>query len=174
MGAALIVAPNLPGLPMLEKPTARVGARAVILHQGKVLLLRAEEPGRTYYFLPGGHVKHGERAQEAAVREVREETGLEVAVERALGVREFIAARHARRPRNMPAGHHVLAVIFLCKLTGDAQGRFQGDAGATSVSGMEWIDLAGIGGLELHPPHVKTLLQSGLDDPGFKFWPEEN
>ncbi len=159
---------------MSEKPIPRVGARAVIIHEGRVLLLRAQEPGRTYYFLPGGHVQHGERAQEAAVREVKEETGLEVAVERALGVREFIAARHTKRPKNMPAGHHALAVIFLCRLLGSEVGRFQCDTGAGGVSGMEWIDLAKVAGVELHPPHLKTLLLSGLDSAQVNFWPEES
>jgi ADP-ribose pyrophosphatase YjhB (NUDIX family) len=158
---------------MPEKPIPRLGARAVILHEGRVLLLRAVEPGRTYYFLPGGHVKHGERAQEAAVREVLEETGLSVSIERALGVREFIAARHAKRPANMPAGHHVLAIIFLCKLEGSPEGRFQRDAGAGGVSGMEWIEVAKVAQLELHPPHLKTLLLSGLQDKSLHFWPEE-
>jgi ADP-ribose pyrophosphatase YjhB (NUDIX family) len=159
---------------MAEKSIPRVGARAVIVHNGAVLLLRAEEPGRTYYFLPGGHVQHGERLAEAAVREVREETGLEVAVERALGVREFIASLHAKRARNVPASHHVLAVIFLCRLTNGAKGRFQGDSGAAGVTGMEWISLEKVTELELHPPQLKTLLLHGLQDKNVQFWPEES
>lgn len=61
-----------------------VAARGIVYHEGRVLLLRAQEPGRTYYFLPGGHVAHGERLADAVVREVREETGLRVTVERPL------------------------------------------------------------------------------------------
>lgn len=158
---------------MAEKQQPRVGARAVIVHEGKVLLLRAEEPGRVYYFLPGGHVQHGERMQEAALREVREETGLEAEVIRALGVREFIAARHARRARNVPASHHVVAVIFLCRLKGAPGGQFACDSGAQGVTGMEWIDLSQIAALELHPPQLKELLTSGLARQDFQFWPEE-
>lgn len=48
---------------------------------GRVLVVRrANEPGRGLWSLPGGRLEPGESAAAAAEREVREETGLEVAV----------------------------------------------------------------------------------------------
>lgn len=45
--------------------------------QGKLLLLESHKwPGK--YVVPGGHVELGERLEEAAIREAKEETGLEV------------------------------------------------------------------------------------------------
>ncbi len=45
--------------------------------QGKLLLLRSHKwPG--VYVVPGGHVELGERLEEAAIREAKEETGLDV------------------------------------------------------------------------------------------------
>ena len=158
---------------MVDKPQPKVGARAVIVDAGRVLLIRAEEPGRVYYFLPGGHVQHGERLQEAVLREVKEETGLDVEIDRALGVREFIAARHARLARNVPRSHHVVAVIFLCRVKGSTEGKFTVDSGAGGVTGMEWIELDQLKGLELYPPHLKDLLVLGLARQDFRFWPEE-
>ena len=48
---------------------------------GRVLLvLRANEPSRGMWSIPGGRIEPGESARAAAVREVREETGLDVEV----------------------------------------------------------------------------------------------
>ena len=47
--------------------------------QGRLLLIqRANEPGKGLWSLPGGRVEPGETDFEAAVRELREETGLDV------------------------------------------------------------------------------------------------
>jgi 8-oxo-dGTP pyrophosphatase MutT (NUDIX family) len=55
------------------RPTARL---LVVDPNERVLLFSAaEEDGKTYWFTPGGGVKHGETVREAAVRELAEETG---------------------------------------------------------------------------------------------------
>jgi len=68
-----------------KSPITRRGAMAVVLSgdQQRVLLHRRE-----VYFLwdlPGGGVEEGESGEEAAVRETREEMGLQIAVERFVG-----------------------------------------------------------------------------------------
>ena len=56
-----------------------VGVGAVIVHQDRVLLIqRGTEPARGVWSIPGGLIEVGEMLHEAVVREVREETGLEV------------------------------------------------------------------------------------------------
>ena len=60
------------------------GVCVVILQDQRVLLtLRQDFP---VWCLPGGGIEPGETAAEAAVREVREETGLEVRLTRMIGV----------------------------------------------------------------------------------------
>ncbi|MEX1364840.1 MAG: NUDIX hydrolase [Nannocystaceae bacterium] len=55
----------------------RVGAVAVVLHQGSFLLVeRGKDPGRGRWGFPGGHIEPGETAMAAALRELREETGV--------------------------------------------------------------------------------------------------
>lgn len=55
----------------------RLGAIAVLIRGGKVLLARrGNAPGRGLWGFPGGHVEAGETALAAAVRELREETGI--------------------------------------------------------------------------------------------------
>lgn len=61
-------------------------AQVVLLRDHEILMVRLERPGRSFWVLPGGAVEDGESPEDAAVREVREETGLEVSLERLLFV----------------------------------------------------------------------------------------
>ena len=64
---------------------------AAIVRDGKVLLVRrARNPAINLYTLPGGAVETGETLAEAAAREVREETALEIDVIGLAGHREVI------------------------------------------------------------------------------------
>jgi 8-oxo-dGTP diphosphatase len=63
-------------------------ASAIITHDSKVLLVRRRvKEGSLSWQFPGGQIEEGESAGEAAVREVREETGLSVAESKVLGER---------------------------------------------------------------------------------------
>jgi 8-oxo-dGTP diphosphatase len=53
-------------------------ATAIIIRNGKLLLIHRQKPGRDYYVLPGGGVDLEESFEETCIREVREETGLDV------------------------------------------------------------------------------------------------
>ena len=62
----------------------RIGVNALIFDDGRVLL--AHRRDIDWWNLPGGGMEIGETVEEATCREVREETGLEVQVERLVGV----------------------------------------------------------------------------------------
>ncbi len=55
---------------------------AVILHGGKILAMHDERS--PYFYLPGGRVKLGETAEDAVIREVREELGITAKIDRPL------------------------------------------------------------------------------------------
>lgn len=63
----------------LRQPNTH-GALVAIWHEGRILLVRNSYV--PYYSLPGGYVRRGETAREAAVRELAEEVGIDVAPDR--------------------------------------------------------------------------------------------
>jgi len=64
---------------------------AAIFRDGRVLIVRrGRPPAHGLYTLPGGGVECGETLEEAVIREVREETGLEIVPLALIGFREAI------------------------------------------------------------------------------------
>ncbi len=78
------------GLPTYQDPKVAV-AVAVRDRDGQVLLMRRAQRDQAHglWILPGGHVDRGEELTSAALREVREETGLRVDLGRLLGVYSY-------------------------------------------------------------------------------------
>jgi 8-oxo-dGTP diphosphatase len=82
----------------------------VILYRGKLVLIKRKNPPYQGLFaLPGGFVDIGETVEEAAVREAREETGLEVNLIKLLGVYS--------EPSRDPRGHTV-SICYLAEGSG--------------------------------------------------------
>lgn len=64
-----------------------VGAGALIHRGNRVLLVkRRRPPNRGAWVFPGGLVELGESVEDAVIREVKEETGITIRLERLLGV----------------------------------------------------------------------------------------
>jgi NAD+ diphosphatase len=78
---------------------------------GRLLLLRrADEPQRGWWDTVGGFVAAGESAEQAMLREAREEIGVDVRIERLLGTYSSVYG---------DTGLQTLGVAFLCRLAGD-------------------------------------------------------
>jgi 8-oxo-dGTP diphosphatase len=93
------------------KPRIVLGAGALIHRDGKLLLVRrAEEPDLGFWSFPGGMVEVGETTEQAAVREVKEEVGLDIAIERLFGVVTYLPSKGSWR-RNL----QVVVVDYLAK-----------------------------------------------------------
>src|SRR5580658_11117446 len=90
------------------------GVGALIIDNNRILLIeRGKEPLKGYWSLPGGALETGETLEEGVMREVREETGLEV---QPLGVLE-IFERIMRDSQGAPEYHYVL-IDYICRVTG--------------------------------------------------------
>ncbi len=99
---------------------------AVIVRDGRIVLIRRnKEPFKGKWALPGGFVEAGETAEEACAREAFEETGLQVRVEKLIGV----FSGPERDPRGTIAG------AYLCRVVG---GELRG---GTDASEAKWFGL---------------------------------
>jgi 8-oxo-dGTP diphosphatase len=132
---------------------ANVGPRipcvGAIVHDsaGRILLvLRATEPGRGQWSIPGGRLEPGETDAAAVVREVREETGLQVTVGRLAGVVE----------RAAPGGGTYVIRDYLCTVTA---GLPQPGDDASEVA---WVDTYALTDLDLVPGLVDALTGWGV------------
>ncbi len=82
----------------------------IIEYNGGILLIKRKNPPKGWA-LPGGFVDYGESLEAAAVREAKEETGLDVEL-----VRQFhVYSQPGRDPR-----HHTITMVFLAKAKGKA------------------------------------------------------
>jgi 8-oxo-dGTP diphosphatase len=69
----------------------------VCLRDGEVLLIRrGREPRLGEWSLPGGRIEPGERAMDAALRELREETGVEAEILGLVDVVDGLFPEHGR------------------------------------------------------------------------------
>jgi ADP-ribose pyrophosphatase YjhB (NUDIX family) len=70
----------------------KLKVRAVIWQDGKIAIVRERRVRKMRLTLPGGRVKESETVEDALVRELQEEVGVEVAIERLLYIAEVFAA----------------------------------------------------------------------------------
>ena len=94
-----------------------VGVGGVLVHEGRVLLIRrGKEPLYGRWVVPGGTVELGEPLDEALVRELREETGLEVEPLELITVFDRIERDGGR------VLYHYVIVDYLCRwISGEAR-----------------------------------------------------
>lgn len=87
----------------------RAAASAVILRGDDVLLVRrGNPPRRGAWSLPGGKIEPGERARDAALREVAEETGVTAVIDGLVDVHDVIV----RSDGGALEAHYVISVFF--------------------------------------------------------------
>jgi ADP-ribose pyrophosphatase YjhB (NUDIX family) len=120
----------------------------VVLKDDKeILLVRHRKGSRQYWVLPGGRLEYGETFHECAVRELREETGLDVEVERFLFISEAIAPDRSR---------HIVNIYVKARVIGGTM-----RVGNEPVlAGVDFIALSELDRLTLFPPVGQIILDS--------------
>ena len=138
--------------PAAPVPTTRIpGASAVVRDgAGRVLLIRRVDNG--LWALPGGIIELDETAADAAVRETREETGVEVRVVGLVGV--YTDPGHV----SVLDSGTVIAEFALCFHASYVAGEARSDGIETSA--VAWVDPAGLEHLDLMPTQRARLIDA--------------
>ncbi len=109
------------------EPRPVPGVGVVVVEEGRLLMVRrGRPPGQGLWAVPGGKVGWGESLREAACREAREETGLEV---------ETGAVAWAGEAMDLEAGFHFVLVDFFARVVG---GELRAGDDAAEVA---WVEL---------------------------------
>jgi len=139
------------------EPRIRVSA---ILRRGeRILLIRQEKPGRSYWLLPGGGVNAGESIVDALQRELTEEVGIEeeLPLEGPVAVCESISPATAVKQR------HVVHIIFAGHLGNRSLETVTSRDAA--VRGHRLFSVDELPGLPVHPPIQRFLARWQSGDP---------
>ncbi len=133
-----------------EAPFPRPGVSAAVFRDGKVLLVqRGKLPLRGIWSLPGGHIHRGERALEAAQRELAEETGVEADLQGVADAVDVILHHDDGRLR----AHYLLTVFYGLWLSGEP-------VAASDCMDARWVAPEALAGFELTPGAEAVILKA--------------
>jgi ADP-ribose pyrophosphatase YjhB (NUDIX family) len=122
---------------------------AIAVDDGRLLVVRRRnEPGRGSWSVPGGRVEPGETLQEAVVRELLEETGVEGVCMGLIGVAE-----------RMGDDHHFVILDYSVEVLAPAPPEAGSDADEA-----RWVSLADVAELDLVDGLAEFLHEHGIID----------
>ena len=133
----------------------RVGAYGIVVQNDHILLAHWHTGRAKSWTLPGGGLDLGESPADAAVREIREETGYDVHLDRLLGIdSEHFRARQRMDGRKKPL--HALRIVYAARVVG---GDLRREVGG-STDDARWVAL----------DEVRDLRRVRLVDAGLAMW----
>ncbi|MDH4063020.1 MAG: NUDIX hydrolase [Acidobacteriota bacterium] len=129
--ARLVCTSSTCGFVFYLDPKVAVGTIIAAPDGRMVLVKRAIEPGYGKWVFPGGYVDRGEEVMMAAIREAREETGLDVRIDRLIGIYSY-------------AGRTPIIIVYAATpLGGELQVDEEGlEARWFAPAAVPWDDLA--------------------------------
>lgn len=138
---------------------------AVIIKDGKVLLMKRNRENVVYWVIPGGAIERGETNEEAVVRECKEELGVDVKVMKLIfSFRNKFKgyARPSDQAHTSPS-KGVNEFYYLCEIvegklgTGDGQ-EYQKGSGYVGSYDIEWREIKDLNKINLKPEEIKDFI----------------
>ena len=127
--------------PSTSNPRPCIGIGVILINPaGQVLIGKREGSHAPYWSIPGGYLEPGETFETAAIREVKEETGLDIVNPVVIGVSNNLETYKAE-------GLHVISVCLLAKEFSGALTLMEPE----KCSSWQWCDPA-----DLPEPHFEA------------------
>jgi len=123
-----------------------VRVAGILVEGDRILLARHHKRGEDYWVVPGGHVEEGERLGQAIVREMKEETDIDVEVVDLVFAHDFV--------REEPARHVVNLYISLRRA---APGGVQVERGHKVLKEVRFFTGEELAGIEIRPAIAEEL-----------------
>lgn len=127
----------------------KLGVSASIWRNGKVLLVQRAKPPKGIWAFPGGHLEAGEKLEDAAARELREETGMTADFRGLLGLYDVI-----RRDENGLLTVHYVIASYL-GIAGPEE-----PAAASDAAAVTWADPDDLAGFTLAPNMADAIAKA--------------
>ena len=138
---------------MEETLRPRVRVAGILIENNKILLIEHLKKNKKYWLVPGGGVDWGESTAEALIREYKEETNLDITVEKFLFLSETIAPDKKK---------HVINLYFQIKIIKNSIYNMKlGDE--RNLTDLKFITKEEIENIKLYP-NIKTQLIQLLNE----------
>jgi len=144
-----------------KKKKLRNSVKAVIIQDGKLLVLRKKNGNGAYTVLPGGGQKKSETLHQALTREVFEEICAKVKIGNLIHIREYFSEKHgfALEDREI----HQVEFFFKCKLLEDYHPK-NGHFPDPHQKEVVWVGLDQLDEANFYPVTLRKILQDLKND----------
>jgi ADP-ribose pyrophosphatase YjhB (NUDIX family) len=146
---------------MTKKKKLRNSVKAIIIQNGKLLVLRKKNGNGAYTVLPGGGQKFRETLHQALKREVFEEISAKIRIGKLLHIREYFSEKHgfALEDRQI----HQVEFIFKCELVEEYNPK-NGHFPDPHQKEVAWVKLDQLDEANLYPVTLRKILQDLKND----------
>jgi 8-oxo-dGTP diphosphatase len=134
-------------------PGVRLSVKAIIIREGRILVLRCRDSEGVWYLLPGGGQEAGETLEQALHRECLEELGCKVRMGPLRFIRDYIAKNHEFAATDPDT--HAVELMFDCELESEPTIATEPDK---NQEGFDWLEVTKLQGCRLYPRVLEQAL----------------
>lgn len=141
----------------MERPI-RNAAKALIMKDGKMLVIRIKDNDEEWYIMPGGGQEEEELLIDAVCREVAEEMAIEVIPKELVFVIEGVHGE----------AFHRVDLVFLCEYIREIPNAIL--HGDTNQIGYDWIDINTLNHSKLYPSKLRRQIMNLYEGKPYKVY----